>query len=175
MASDVGISQPTADRWLSILTASNIVYLLKPYSGNLIKRAVRTPKLYFMDTGLAAYLTKWNTVDVLQNGAMAGAFFENFVVAEVLKSYYNQGVLDPPLYFYRDKDQKEIDLLVTEGDVLYPLEIKKHADPRVSDIANFDVLEKLPGVRRGPGGVICMYDRMVTLKGEDRAIPISYL
>ena len=175
VASDVGISQPTADRWLSILTASNIVYLLKPYSGNLIKRAVRTPKLYFMDTGLAAYLTKWNTVDVLQNGAMAGAFFENFVVAEVLKSYYNQGVLDPPLYFYRDKDQKEIDLLVTEGDVLYPLEIKKHADPRVSDIANFDVLEKLPGVRRGPGGVICMYDRMVTLKGEDRVIPISYL
>lgn len=175
VASDVGISQPTADRWLSILTASNIVYLLQPYSNNLAKRAVKTPKLYFLDTGLAAYLTKWNGVEVLKNGAMAGAFFESFVVSEVLKSYYNQGVLDPPLYFYRDKDQREIDLLVAEGDVLYPLEIKKHADPKVNDITAFDVLEKLPGVRRGSGGVICTYDRMVTLKGQDRVIPVGYL
>ena len=175
VASDVGISQPTADRWLSILTASNIVYLLQPYSNNLAKRAVKTPKLYFLDTGLAAYLTKWNGVEVLKNGAMAGAFFESFVVSEVLKSYYNQGVLDPPLYFYRDKDQREIDLLVAEGDVLYPLEIKKHADPKVNDITAFDVLEKLPGVRRGSGGVICTYDRMVTLKGLDRVIPVGYL
>ena len=175
VARDVGISQPTADRWLSILTASNIVYLLQPYSNNLAKRAVKTPKLYFLDTGLAAYLTKWNGVEVLKNGAMAGAFFESFVVSEVLKSYYNQGVLDPPLYFYRDKDQREIDLLVAEGDVLYPLEIKKHADPKVNDITAFDVLEKLPGVRRGSGGVICTYDRMVTLKGQDRVIPVGYL
>lgn len=175
VASDVGISQPTADRWLSILTASNIVYLLQPYSNNLVKRAVKTPKIYFQDTGLAAYLTKWNTVDVLKNGAMAGAFFESFVVSEVLKSYYNQGVLDPPLYFYRDKDQREIDLLVAEGDVLYPLEIKKHADPKANDITAFDVLERLPGVRRGSGGVICTYDRMVTLKGQDRVIPVGYL
>lgn len=175
VAGDVGISQPTADRWLSILTASNIVYLLRPYSGNLIKRAVKTPKLYFLDTGLAAYLTKWNTVEVLKTGAMAGAFFENFVVSEILKSYYNQGVLDPPLFFYRDKDQKEIDLLVSEGDVLYPLEIKKHADPKASDIANFDVLDRIPGIRRGPGGVICMYDQVVTLKGQDRVIPVTYL
>ena len=175
VASDVGISQPTADRWLSILTASNIVYLLQPYSNNLAKRAVKTPKLYFLDTGLAAYLTKWNGVEVLKNGAMAGAFFESFVVSEVLKSYYNQGVLDPQLYFYRDKDQREIDLLVAEGDVLYPLEIKKHADPKVNDITAFDVLEKLPGVRRGSGGVICTYDRMVTLKGQDRVIPVGYL
>ncbi|WP_300810641.1 ATP-binding protein [uncultured Acetatifactor sp.] len=175
VASDVGISQPTADRWLSILTASNIVYLLQPYSNNLAKRAVKTPKLYFLDTGLAAYLTKWNGVEVLKNGAMAGAFFESFVVSEVLKSYYNQGVLDPPLYFYRDKDQREIDLLVAEGDVLYPLEIKKHADPKVNDITAFDVLEKLLGVRRGSGGVICTYDRMVTLKGQDRVIPVGYL
>lgn len=175
VASDVGISQPTADRWLSILTASNIVYLLQSYSNNLAKRAVKTPKLYFLDTGLAAYLTKWNGVEVLKNGAMAGAFFESFVVSEVLKSYYNQGVLDPPLYFYRDKDQREIDLLVAEGDVLYPLEIKKHADPKVNDITAFDVLEKLLGVRRGSGGVICTYDRMVTLKGQDRVIPVGYL
>lgn len=174
-AGDVGISQPTADRWLSILVASNIVYLLKPYSNNLTKRAVKTPKLYFLDTGLAAYLTKWNTVEVLKNGAMAGAFFENFIVSEVVKSYYNQGVLEPPLYFYRDKDQKEIDLLVEEGDMLYPLEIKKHSDPKVSDVENFSVLDRIPGIKRGPGGVICTYDSLVTLKGEDRVVPVGYI
>lgn len=175
VANDVGISQPTADRWLSVLVASNIIYLLKPYSNNMMKRAVRTPKLYFLDTGLAAYLTKWNTAEVLKNGAMAGAFFESFVVSEVVKSYYNKGVLEPPLYFYRDKEQKEIDLLIEEGNVLYPLEIKKHADPKSSDIASFDVLDKLQGVKRGPGGVICLYDRLITLKGNDRVIPIHYI
>ena len=90
LARDVGISQPTADRWMSILVASNIVYLLQPYYNNVAKRAVKTPKLYFLDTGLAAYLTKWNTADVLKNGAMAGAFFESFVISEIIKSYYNR-------------------------------------------------------------------------------------
>lgn len=175
VANDVGISQPTADRWLSILIASNIVYLLRPYSNNLTNRAVKTPKLYFLDTGLAAYLTKWNTSDVLKNGAMAGEFFESFVVSEIVKSYYNQGVLDPPLYFYRDKDQKEIDILVEEGDTLYPLEVKKHADPKVRDIVIFDILDKIKDVKRGPGGVICTYDWLITLKGEDRIIPIHYI
>ena len=95
MARDVGISQPTAERWLSILVASNIVYLLKPYSNNITKRAVKTPKLYFLDTGLAAYLTRWNTPEVLKNGAMAGAFFESFVISEIIKSYYNKGIAEP--------------------------------------------------------------------------------
>lgn len=112
LARDVGISVPTAERWLSILVASNIVYLLQPYSNNILKRVVKTPKLYFLDTGLAAYLTKWTTPDVLKNGAMAGAFFENFVLSEIIKGYYNQGVTEPPLYFYRDKDMNEIDLLI---------------------------------------------------------------
>ena len=103
LARDVGISQPTAERWLSILVASNIVYLLKPYANNITKRAIKTPKLYFLDTGLAAYLTRWNTADVLKNGAMAGAFFESFVISEIIKSYYNKGIVEPPLYFYRDK------------------------------------------------------------------------
>ena len=98
LARDVGISQPTAERWLSILAASDIVYLLKPYSNNLLSRVVKTPKLYFTDTGLAAYLTRWNTPDTLKNGAMAGAFFESFVISEILKSYY-KGILEPPLYF----------------------------------------------------------------------------
>lgn len=175
VANEVRISQPTADRWLSILVASNIVYLLKPFSNNLTKRAIKTPKLYFLDTGLAAYLTKWNTAEVLKNGAMSGAFFESFVISEVVKSYYNQGILDPSLYFYRDKDQREIDLIIEEGTVLHPLEIKKHADPKADDLASFTVLDKIPGIQRGPGGVICMYDRLITLKGEDRVIPISYL
>jgi uncharacterized protein len=175
LARDVGISQPTAERWLSILVASNIVYLLKPYSNNITKRAVKTPKLYFLDTGLAAYLTRWNTPDVLKNGAMAGAFFESFVISEIIKGYYNKGIVDPPLYFYRDKDMNEIDLVIKENGTLYPLEIKKHADPQKKDLDVFDLLGKIPGANRGSGGVICLYDRLVTLKANDRVIPINYL
>lgn len=175
IARDVGISQPTADRWLSILTASNIVYLLKPYSNNITKRAIKTPKLYFLDTGLAAYLTKWNTAEVLKNGAMAGAFFESFVISEIIKSYYNKGIVDPPLYFYRDKDMNEIDLLIERDGALYPLEMKKHADPQKKDIAAFGMLDKIPDIMRGSGGVICLYDNLITLKGDDRVIPVQYL
>lgn len=175
LARDVGISQPTAERWLSILVASNIVYLLQPYSNNITKRAVKTPKLYFLDTGLAAYLTKWNTPDVLKNGAMAGAFFETFVVSEIIKSYYNRGILELPIYFYRDKDMREIDLLIEDGGVLYPLEMKKHADPSKKDIDAFSVLDKIPGVKRGSGGVICLYDKLISLQSDDKIIPINYL
>lgn len=175
LARDVGVSPPTAERWLSILVTSNIIYLLKPYSNNITKRTVKTPKLYFLDTGLAAYLTKWNTADVLKNGAMAGAFFENFVIAEIIKSYYNKGILELPLYFYRDKNMNEIDLLIEGNGTLYPLEMKKHADPQRKDIAAFDLLNKIPAVKRGPGGVICMYDNLITLKDNDRVIPVKYL
>ena len=175
LARDVGISQPTAERWLSILVASNIVYLLSPYSNNITKRAIKTPKLYFLDTGLAAYLTKWNTPDVLKSGAMAGAFFKSFVISEIIKSYYNKGILEPPLYFYRDKDMNEIDLIIEENGTLYPLEMKKHADPTKKDINAFSLLDKIPNIQRGQGGVICLYDRLMTLKGEDKIIPVSYL
>jgi len=175
LARDIGISQPTAERWLSVLVASNIVYLLKPYSNNIIKRTVKTPKLYFLDTGLAAYLTKWNSADVMKSGAMAGAFFESFVISEIVKSYYNKGIIDPPLWFYRDKDMNEIDLIIENDSVLYPLEIKKHADPSKKDINAFAKLDKIPGVNHGTGGVICLYDNLVTLKDDDRVIPISYI
>ncbi|MDA8333754.1 MAG: ATP-binding protein [Peptococcaceae bacterium] len=175
VARDVGVSQPTIDRWISILRASNIVYLLEPYYNNVTKRAIKTPKVYFLDTGLAAYLTRWNTPEVLQNGAMAGAFFETFVVAEIIKSYYNAGVLEPPLYFYRDKEQNEIDLIVYQDMALYPIEIKKHADPSKDDVAVFGVLDKIPGVRRAPGGVVCMYDHLLPLKGEDMTIPLKLI
>ena len=175
LARDVGISQPTAERWLSILVASNIVYLLQPYSNNIIKRTVKTPKLYFLDTGLAAYLTRWNTPEVLKNGAMAGAFFESFVISEIIKSYYNKGILELPLYFYRDKDMNEIDLLIENAGTLYPIEMKKHADPNKDDIKAFRLLEKIPGVKRGSGGVVCLYDNLVSLDENDKVIPISYL
>ena len=175
LARDVGISLPTAERWLSILVASNIVYLLRPYSNNMTKRAVKTPKLYFLDTGLAAYLTRWTTPEVLKNGAMAGAFFESFVVSEIIKSYYNKGLLDPSIYFYRDKDMKEIDIIIEESGTLYPLEIKKHADPSKKDIEAFKVLDKFTDLKRGKGGVICTYDKVVSITSQDITIPIDYL
>jgi predicted AAA+ superfamily ATPase len=175
LARNVGVSPPTAERWLSILVTSGLVYLLKPYHNNIIKRTVKTPKLYFLDTGLAAYLTRWNTPEALKSGAMAGAFFESFVVAEIVKSYCNKGILEPPLFFFRNKDMNEIDLLIEGNGTLYPLEIKKHADPQKSDIAAFSLLDKVSNIRRGPGGVICLYDSLVTLKDSDRVIPIKYL
>jgi predicted AAA+ superfamily ATPase len=175
LARDVGVSEPTASRWISILVTSGLVYLLKPYSNNITKRTVKTPKLYFLDTGLAAYLTRWNTPEVLKNGAMAGAFFESFVVSEIIKSYYNRGVLDLPLYFYRDKDMNEIDLLIEDNGTLYPLEIKKHADPTLKDLGAFRLVDNIPNRKRGSGGVICLYDNLITLQGNDRVIPINYL
>jgi len=175
MARDIGISQPTAERWLSILVTSNLVYLLAPYHNNITKRAVKTPKLYFLDTGLAAYLTRWNNPDVIKNGAMAGAFFETFVVSEIIKTYANNGILEYPLYFYRDRDGKEIDLLIEENGTLYPIEIKKYADPVKSDAAAFGLLDKIPNMKRGNGGIVCLYDNLITLNGNDKVIPLMYI
>lgn len=175
VANEVGISVPTAHSWLSILVSSNIVYLLQPYYNNITKRAVKTPKLYFLDTGLAAYLTKWNTPGVLEAGAMAGAFFETFVIAEVLKSYYNAGILGPSLYYYRDKDTKEIYILIEQNGVLYPVEIKKTANPGKEHIENFSVLEKIKGITVGNGGIICMYDRNININNKNVVIPVTWL
>lgn len=154
VAKDVGISQPTAKAWMSILVSCGIVFLLYPYSSNLTNRIVKTPKIYFNDTGLACYLSGWKTSEVLENGAMSGAFFENFVVSEIRKSYIHNGK-SPSLYFYRDKDKKEIDLILEENNVLHPIEIKKKSNPNKDDISNFKVLEKL-NVIIGTGMVICL-------------------
>jgi predicted AAA+ superfamily ATPase len=175
IAGDVGISVPTAQRWLSILMTSNIVYLLRPWFTNLTKRAIKTPRLYVTDTGLAAYLTQWNTPEVLRDGAMAGAFFETYVMCEVLKSYYNKGRLDPPLYYYRDKDKREIDLLIVENGKMHPLEIKKAGVGRPTDISAFKVIDSLEGVVRGSGGVICLVDSVQPLWGDDVMIPVGCL
>jgi predicted AAA+ superfamily ATPase len=175
IANEIGVSVPTADRWLSILISSNIVYLLQPYYNNITKRAIKTPKLYFLDTGLAAYLTKWYSPDVLEAGAMAGAFFETFVVAEVLKSYYNVGVLDPALYYYRDKDQKEIDLIIEKDGVFYPVEIKKTANPGKEHLENFSALNKVKGMKVGSGGIVCMYDKHIRIDDRNMTVPVPFL
>ncbi|GHV80559.1 ATPase [Spirochaetia bacterium] len=174
IAQDTGISVPTADRWLSILITSNLVYLLRPFHINTSKRMVKAPKLYFLDTGLSSYLTQWASPQVLRNGAMAGPVFETFVVSEIIKSYYNSGK-EPPVYFYRDRDGKEIDVLLWRNGKLYPLEIKKHANPAKQDIAAFPVLDKITGFERGSGGVICIYPDLTTMDGNDRVIPVWYL
>ena len=173
IANEVGITIPTAQRWLSILVASNIVYILEPYYNNIMKRAVKTPKIYFLDTGLAAYLTKWKTSEVLEAGTMSGNFFENYVIVEIVKSYYNSGELRPPLYFYRDKEKKEIDLIIEENGNLYPIEIKKTAKPEKAMIENFKALEGVKEI--GEGGIICMYDNIINLDEKNKVIPFRYL
>ena len=175
IATEVGVSVPTADRWLSILISSNIVYLLKPYYNNITKRAVKTPKLYFLDTGLAAYLTKWNTTNVLENGAMSGAFFETFVISEILKSYYNAGILEPSIYYYRNNDGKEVDVLIEENGKIYPLEIKKTATPSKEHISNFVALNVIKNMEIASGGVVCMYDKVLVIGGNHKVIPLWLL
>ena len=174
MARDIQISEPTAKKWLSILVTSGLVYLLPPFSVNVEKRVVKTPKIYFMDTGLAAYLTKWTNHDVLRQGAAAGAFFETFVITEILKSYRNAG-MEPSMFYYRDKDKKEIDLLIMENGTLYPLEIKMTATPKASDAAAFKVLNAVKGHKIGSGGLVCTSDSLNILDKDRYVIPVSYL
>ncbi|MDR1377349.1 MAG: ATP-binding protein [Synergistaceae bacterium] len=177
VAKDVGISVPTAKRWLSVLQTSNIVYLLQPWHANITKRVVKTPKIYFLDTGLAAQLAGWNTVEALARGASSGAFFETFVISEALKSYYNKGDLRPPFYFYRDRQGNEIDLIILENGVLYPVEIKKSAAPRKEDTASFAQLGQCAGsgMKRGPGALVCMYEEFLPLTKTDWIFPVSRL
>jgi predicted AAA+ superfamily ATPase len=169
------LSRSTAERWLSILVTANLVFLLRPFHANISKREIKAPKLYFLETGLAAYLIGWDSPRVLRNGAMAGAFFETFVVAEIIKSYINRGV-QAPLYYYRDRDGREIDLLIWKNGHLHPLEIKMTASPEKRHIAAFSALDRLPApYERGEGGLICCYPEQVSLGAADRIIPLGYL
>ena len=175
LSEDAGISRTTAERWLSVLISANLVFLLRPFHVNISKREIKAPKLYFLDTGLAAYLSGWDTPQVLCKGAMGGAFFETFVIAEIIKSYYNRGI-QPPLYYYRDKDQREIDLLIWRNGRLFPLEIKMTANPSKKHISAFSVLDELPApYQRGEGGIICCYDELVSLTVNDKVIPFRYV
>jgi predicted AAA+ superfamily ATPase len=170
---DVGLSHSTAERWISILRVSNIIYLLRPYSSSLTKRAIKSPKLYFLDTGLAAYLTHWETKEVLKAGAKAGDFFENFIVSEILKSYYNAGREPNNLYYYRDKDKNEIDLLIEKNGTVFPIEIKTRSNPTRDDCKSFRVLEKLADI--GEGAVICQSDKIMPISEKVRAVPVWYI
>jgi predicted AAA+ superfamily ATPase len=175
LAEDVDIARTTAERWLSILLSANIVYLLKPFHVNINKREIKTPKLYFLDTGLAVYLIGWDNMETLRNGAMCGAFFETFVVAEIIKSYLNKGV-EAPLYYYRDKEQREIDLLIWRNGRLHPLEIKMTANPDKKHIAAFHALDALDApYERGNGALICAYDNVVSLDAQNIVLPVGYL
>jgi len=159
------------------LVSSGLVYLLQPYSTNIEKRVVKTPKLYFMDTGLAAYLTRWTNPDVMRTGAMAGAFFETYVVSEIIKSFANNGE-EAPIYFYRDKDKYEIDLLIEQNNTLYPIEIKKTASPTSDDAKNFFITNRIKNVQIGQCCVICNCSQVLNIKNKDisaLAIPVEFI
>ena len=177
VAKDTGISRQTAEKWLSVLVASNLVFILQPYHNSVLQRLIKTPKAYFLDTGLAAYLVGWDNAQVLQNGAMAGAMFESFVISEILKSWTNASGVTPSMrfFFLRDRDGNEIDLLIQHNGVLYPIEIKKHIHCDKHDIAAFKQLEKIPGMQRGDGCVICMAGDVFPITKRDRAVGVCYL
>lgn len=164
----------TVRAWLSVLESSGLIYLLEPYYNNLNKRLVKMPKLYFLDTGLACWLLGWNTPEQLVNGAMWGHIFESFVFGEILKSYYNDGIVKPPLYYYRDKDKNEIDLVIANGSTLHPVEIKTTSDPVKSMISSFRCLEGIPDKKVGTGAVVCLAKERLPLAAGHWILP-TYL
>jgi predicted AAA+ superfamily ATPase len=172
-ARDADIDHKTAKSWISVLEASGIIYLLQPYHSNITSRLTKTPKLYFLDTGLCAYLTQWSSPESLEAGAMSGPIFETYAFSEILKSYWNHGKA-LHCYYYRDLDQKEIDFILEEGDSLYPVECKKSATPSRDAAKHFRVLEKFQK-KIGHGAVICLCEEIVPLSREVDAIPVSYL
>lgn len=173
IAKDIGVDRKTAENWLSLLVSSGIVVLLNPYFGNTVKRIVKRPKLYFMDTGLACYLSMWNNARALELSAMAGAMFENYVVSEIIKGYTNNGIdIKSRLVYYRDNNGKEIDLMILENGKIYPVEIKKSADPGKDALKNFSVLSSLHE-ETGEGAVLCMSSMVIPLDDRNRIIPIK--
>lgn len=173
LARDADIAVNTAKSWLSILQASGIAWLLEPYHTNVTKRLVKTPKLYILDTGLCAYLTEWSSPETLAAGAMSGAILETWIFIELLKGYWHNG-RRAPFYFYRDRDRKEIDLLIVQDGTVYPLEFKKSASPGKDDVRNFRGLEKL-GLPIGPGGVICLAEKPLPLTPSAWSIPVAVI
>ena len=181
LAQAAGISAPTAKKWLSVLVASHIVALVRPYHSNILKRIVKMPLLHFMDTGLAAYLLKWGSPEALERGAMSGQFFETFVFSEICKSWLNAGK-EPPVYYYRDKERREIDLLLLRDGMLCPVEVKKSASPGTEAVRNFKALDPLEQSGRfdavedlkvgvGNGAVVCMAGDLLPIDRKNMAVP----
>lgn len=170
IAQDVGVSDETAKRWLQVLETSDIIFYLRPYSNNLLKRTIKTPKMYFFDTGLVAYLTRYSSPEVLQNGAINGAILENYVVSEIMKSYYN-AAQDCLLWYYRDKNNNEIDMVIEADGELHPLEIKRSVNPGSELVRAFSVLDK-GAVPRGKGAILCMRLDLSAINAENYIVPI---
>jgi predicted AAA+ superfamily ATPase len=169
LARDVGVTEKTAKNWLSILEASGIIYLLQPFHTNITKRLVKSPKFYFLDTGLVCYLTNWLTPETLENGAMSGAIFETWCFIEILKSYWHNGQ-QAPFYFYRDQNQKEIDLLIVQNNECFPIEFKKTASPARLHAASFNLLNKLIPINHG--AIVCQVEQTLPLAKNLTAIPV---
>ena len=173
IARDADINLKQAKDWMGILETLGVIFYLHPFSNNMLKRLVKTPKYYFYDTGLVAYLTKWSSPETLENGAMNGAILENYVVSEIRKSYLNSGKA-PFMYYYRDKDAREIDIVLEQNGELNPIEIKKSANPAPEILRSFSVLEKT-GLKRGKGAVICMKMELSAFNQENFIIPVWLL
>ncbi|MDD6136755.1 MAG: ATP-binding protein [Lachnospiraceae bacterium] len=181
VAGEVGVSEPTIKKWISILERTGIVFLLQPYSASALSRAIKTPKLYFRDTGLACYLTRWLTADALKCSAVAGNMFETFMVSEILKSYINEGKdYKFSIFYYRGKDkgsfgENEIDLIIEEDGILYPIEIKMSGNPIANMGATNPVLDKIKEKSRGMGVILCLIDKKTYLRENLVALPIEYV
>lgn len=171
LAQETEISSPTAKHWLSILISSGIVTLVEPFSSNALKRVIKSPRMYFLDTGLCAYLMGWENSRVLENSSVSGEFFETWIVSEIVKSYLNRGK-KPPLYYYRDSNKKEIDLVLYKNGIAYPIEIKKSANP-VKPTKNFNALDSIEADNKkvGTGAVICMAGDVFPLDRNNWYVP----
>ncbi len=170
IAQDVGISNDTATRWLKILEKSDIIFFLRPYSNNLLKRTVKTPKMYFFDTGLVSYLTRYSSPEILANGAINGAILENYVVSEIIKTYHNNAK-DCLIWYYRDSNSNEIDLVIESDGMLHPIEIKRTANPGTELVRPFKLLDKA-SVPRGKGAIICMRETLSAVDSDNYIVPI---
>lgn len=170
IAQDVGVTDDTARHWLQVLERSDVIFFLRPYSNNLLKRTVKTPKLYFFDTGLAAYLTRYTAPEILADGALNGAILENYVVSEILKSWQNRAE-DCLMWYYRDKSSNEIDIVLESGGVLHPMEIKRTANPGSALLQPFQLLDRA-SLPRGSSAILCMRPELSAISRENYIVPI---
>lgn len=173
LAEAADISQPTAKEWVTVLQGLGIIYLLQPYSNNALKRLTKTPKLYFCDTGLCAYLSMWLTSATLMNGAVSGHFYENYVVMELVKNFA-YAKTKANITYYRDSNAKEIDVFIEENDIIHPLEIKKSANPNNREVKKYEVLDKAQ-LNRGNGGIVCMCEEPIPIDADNCLIPSNLI